>query len=356
MLLENFDDHDRSGRYPADEYADLVLNSLPENTILFTTGDNHTFPLWYARNARGVRRDVTIVNTNYLQLPWQSIALMRPDESGHRISLTMRPEDIGYGALTAVRIGRDTTLMDAVGALRLLYADTARVRTLPTSRLLIGGKTPTVFNVCERYGIAPGGAMNLKQLAMLDIVATNAAARHPRPVAWHRILASRGFEGWSAFTVSAPFAEIWSPDSAGFDARSREAILATRQFGSRKGRYIDPVYGSMISYQRMALMTDTRRAIEDGDTLAARRLLDFIAARYPFFEWGPIMKGFCGETIDEGLLFAELAETLGIHSELADSLRRESSVSRNQWRRYRHALPPRLRRAMTPASRRLSAD
>ncbi|MBD5227446.1 MAG: DUF2723 domain-containing protein [Bacteroidales bacterium] len=369
MLIENYDDHDRSRRYPADDYAVEILNPLPEGTILFTTGDNHTFPLWYARNARGVRRDVAVVNTNYMRLPWQILQLMRSDETGRRIAMTMRPEDVAYGAFNLVRVGRDATLTDAVEALRRLYADTAAVPTLISTRLLIGGTNPVVFDVCERYGLQPGGYMDLKQLAMLDIVATNAVSAAPRPVAWHHVLASRGYEGWKPFTVPLTFVALWEPlnaqevgtDEYGFrrsstasQRASRNAVLSIEPVGRPGGRYIDPVYGGMISYQRMSLMTDARRALEAGDTLTACRLLETITRRYPFSEWRPILKGYCGETIEESLLYADLAEAAGLTGTLPDSLRRVSAEAHSQWCRYREALPPRLRNAMTPSSRRMA--
>lgn len=355
MLVENYDDHDRSGRYPADEYAALVLNSLPEGTVLFTSGDNHTFPLWYGRNARGMRPDVTIVNTNYLQLPWHVLQLMRADETGRCVRLTMRPEDIVYGAFNVVRVGRDTTVLDAVEALTRLYADTASLPTLPTTRLLIGRERPVVFDVTECYGIAPGGVMNLKQLTMLDLVATNAVSPDSRPVAWHLALAPRKFEGWGPFTSPLPFVRLWDPDSLGNERASREAILSTPLPGTPGGRYIDPVYGGQISYQRMALMTDARRALEAGDTTMAVRLLDVVAERYPFTEWRPLLKGFCGETIEESLMFADLADATHTHAALADSLRHVSAETHRQWSSYYRALPPRFRHALTPSSRHLAA-
>lgn len=355
MLAENFDDHDRSGRYPAEDYSGIILSSLPENTILFTTGDNHTFPLWYARNSQSVRRDVTIVNTNYLQLPWQALQLMMRDENGRRVPMTMKREEIAYGAFSVVRVGRDTTIMDAVDALRKLYADTSAVPTLPAYRLRIGDTGPVIFDITENYGIRPGGTMSFRQLALLDIIATNSASRTPRPIAFHRSLSPRNFEGWSGFTSPLPFAVIWDPDSVFDPTPVYNAILAFEPKGEPGGRYIDPVYGGLISWQRMALMTEARRILSAGDTATARRILDFITRCYPFSEWRPILKGFGGETIDEAQLYVDLAESIGPRTPLTDSLSRHSANNRQQWARYRQSLPPRLRRAMTPASRRLSS-
>lgn len=70
LASQNWDDHNRSGRYTALANAKAYLDSCEPNAILFTIGDNDTFPLWYAQDIENYRTDVRIVNTSLLMTDW----------------------------------------------------------------------------------------------------------------------------------------------------------------------------------------------------------------------------------------------------------------------------------------------
>ncbi len=70
LITENWNDHDRSHRYMTRDFAINYLESCAPNAILFTYGDNDTFPLWYAQEVEGVRTDVKVINISYLGMDW----------------------------------------------------------------------------------------------------------------------------------------------------------------------------------------------------------------------------------------------------------------------------------------------
>ncbi|MBQ9201624.1 MAG: DUF2723 domain-containing protein [Bacteroidales bacterium] len=78
MACENWDDHDRSGRYTCRDFAYNYLVGCEKDAIIFTNGDNDTFPLWYIQEVEGVRTDVRVCNMSYLQTDWYYNQMLRP--------------------------------------------------------------------------------------------------------------------------------------------------------------------------------------------------------------------------------------------------------------------------------------
>lgn len=81
MASQNWDDHDRSKRYTARDIGEDYLKSVAPNAILFTYGDNDSFPLWYVQDVEGFRTDVRVANLSYIQAGWY-IDMMRQKAYG----------------------------------------------------------------------------------------------------------------------------------------------------------------------------------------------------------------------------------------------------------------------------------
>ena len=77
MVKAEWDDHDRSNRYTSRDFATDYLNSCERNAIIFTNGDNDTFPLWYAQEVENVRTDVRVINLSLLNTDWYIDQLKR---------------------------------------------------------------------------------------------------------------------------------------------------------------------------------------------------------------------------------------------------------------------------------------
>ena len=97
MAAENWDDHDRSNRRTAVELARNYLNSVGENGILVTHGDNDTFPLWYAQEVEDVRTDVRICNTSLLGTDWHIDQMKWAVNASAPLPLTVGADQYLYG-------------------------------------------------------------------------------------------------------------------------------------------------------------------------------------------------------------------------------------------------------------------
>ena len=97
MAAENWDDHDRSGRFTALEVAKNYLNSCDKNAILFTNGDNDTFPLWYAQEVEGIRTDIKVVNLSLFNTPWYIDQMKRASYDAAPIPSSLEHDDYRAG-------------------------------------------------------------------------------------------------------------------------------------------------------------------------------------------------------------------------------------------------------------------
>ncbi len=102
MASQNWDDHDRSQKYSALNNAKSYLNSCQKNAILYTIGDNDTFPLWYARDVEGIRPDMRIINTSLLNTDWYIDQAKRKVYEAAPLKIKMPHKKYVYGTRDAL--------------------------------------------------------------------------------------------------------------------------------------------------------------------------------------------------------------------------------------------------------------
>lgn len=102
MAKEEWDDHDRSGRYIARDFAIDCLNSCAPDAILFTNGDNDTFPLWYAQEVEGIRTDVRIICLELLQMDWYIDQMVHRAYASAPVPFSLRKDQYRQGTRDVV--------------------------------------------------------------------------------------------------------------------------------------------------------------------------------------------------------------------------------------------------------------
>ena len=110
MGYENWNDHDRSGRYTARDLGADYLKSCKSEGILFTNGDNDTFPLWYNQEVEGVGTDIRVCNLSYLQTDWYIDQMRRQAYDSKPVPFSMSPEKYRQGTRDVVYLLNDTRI------------------------------------------------------------------------------------------------------------------------------------------------------------------------------------------------------------------------------------------------------
>ncbi len=197
MASENWDDHDRSHRYIARDLAFNYLNTVGENGIIFTNGDNDTFPLWYAQEVEDFRTDVRVCNLSYLQTDWYIDQMKRKAYKSEPLPLSLTHDQYVTGSRDMVWVidrnkGVAVDLKDAIKWVasesprtKMVPNYAGRIEHLPSKSFTIKADRETIKKnnmVSPRYEHRIDSLVNISikkdmilknELMVLDLIANN---------------------------------------------------------------------------------------------------------------------------------------------------------------------------------------
>ena len=297
MVSQTWDDHDRSGRYAARDYAINYLNSLEPNAIVFCNGDNDTFPLWYAQEVEGVRPDVRIINLSYLSSDWYANQQRIASYEAAPVSFTATPQNYAYGLQDVNVLGPSDEPTDLLASLRTLYSPQSRgsygYPTLPSAVV----KIPVDKEAVIRRGlVAPKDSaeivddiiidlgatqsyrqkryLSLGEVLMLDIIATNAAEGWPRPIYWCSTVGTEYHLGLTPYLRSTGMTHQLVPTMqegmASRTDRAYDVVSNYRWGGADKARpghapYFDETAVRMLASTRSSMIDVASQLLYEGD-------------------------------------------------------------------------------------------
>jgi hypothetical protein len=131
MAGQNWDDHDRSDRYTARDFGRNYLTSVEPNGIIFTNGDNDTFPLWYAQEVEGYRTDVRVCNLSYLQTDWYINQMKSQAYDSEPLPIALRPDQYAQDKLNFAHLINIAPELPLEDALKYFYSDDPKYKRVP---------------------------------------------------------------------------------------------------------------------------------------------------------------------------------------------------------------------------------
>ena len=363
MLAENWRDHDRSYRSATIDYASNLLESLDDDAILFVDGDNYIFPLWFAQEVIGMRRDVTVICNAYLGSDWYVCQLMVPRYGYDGLRMVAKEGDIALGNFNMVRFpSAACDTLPALEAIRALYSDTSAVPSFK-SRWLYMGKDSSdgwVFDMFSIPGKSAGSLAGLREVAEIDIVASNAASRYPRPVYWHQSLPKNKYIGFFPYTRQSLFTRRLmplAPDTAVLIDESLDVLPKLKWGGVDRMPYPGPDVSSQAAGQRASLIRLAESLSAVGRHDQALHVARSAWVRYPSrvipFTIHHHMDSAYFEARQLAAVLRRSGEAVGDTAAmaLAAEIEKEDSLRTLSFRRYRQSLPAWRRSAMSHDSR-----
>ena len=315
MGFQNFDDHSRASHTGARDYASNFLNSCEKDAIIFTYGDNDTYPLWYAQEVEGIRTDVRVVNLSLIAVDWYIDQIRRKINDSPAIKMTVpskqyrgfKRNQIPYFSPNGKSVGE----MNLQSALKFMASDkplsAGGGRTLdtylPTKDLYI----PVDRNQVTANGTVSRGDSSIvdkisfkitknqllkSDLAILDIIGSNL---WERPIYFAVTCRQESLMGLQDYTqlegLSLRIVPVKSSPERQYGIMGNgrvnedavyDNIMNKYRWGNfdKEELFVDRSYGPSIQSHRVAILRTAQSMVKKGDK---KRAVDLIQKYFEAF-------------------------------------------------------------------------
>ena len=313
MAAQEWDDHDRSHKVLARDLAKDYLESCAPNAILITFGDNDTYPLWYAQEVQGIRRDIRVINSSLLGTDWYINQLRYKVNKSAPIRQVWNPEQIlgskrdgiyFYPELPKVKVDQSqpmdllTMMRDYAGSDNpdtMLFNNDDYLNVYPTKNV----KVPVDINQVRKNGTVnaddsvvsdlvftiPKNAIGKNESAILNIIAAN---NWERPIYFTSLYDELGFgkylrvDGLSYRLVPVendPVNEKWSYDVMMNKFAFGNANVPGVYFDEENRRHLNSI---RLQFAQVALSLVDKTKKEEANNLLERADKNMLVQNFPY--------------------------------------------------------------------------
>ncbi len=320
MGFQNYDDNSRADHYGARDYASNFLNSVEKDAIIFTYGDNDTYPLWYAQEIEEIRTDVRVVNLSLIQVDWYIDQLRRKVNDSEKLDFIVpssairgkkRPQfyynqQLGKTSLANVVkfMGEDHPVGTRGGAMMESFLPTKDVYIPVDSAAVIRNNVVPASKhnqiVKQMDFKIPGNRLLKGDMALLDIIASNI---NKRPIYFAVTVRKENLMGLNRYLQLEGLALRLVPIKA--DPPRRYSQLGALGMGSvhsdklhknvtekwqwggfdLKKMFVDDKYGPSVQSMHYAILRGGHALLEEGKKDKATTLVDKYFEAFPNFNF-----------------------------------------------------------------------
>lgn len=363
MALANFNDNDRRYRDEPYRFASEVLETQ-HPSVFFMTGDNFTFPMWYAQEVGNKGGHHTLIDQSYLATPAYVINLMKQGEKG--LKLSARPTDIGYGAYAMTQIPADNNkeMPELSWLLKDLYSQKEGKPIFSNSKFYIvagENKDTLVFNLKDFSG--GRNVLPFRQLMLLHVIASY--NEHPNKRIYFLSAANELTKGLEPHLKPSLFGMVFAPgesDSVYFKSIEKDIENFVNAENKTLKGYIDPTTARQIYWRRAELIRFADYLTRTGHISQGADIADYIDSNYPYDHVPGGVVALGGTNFHEGKEYVKLlkllADSTGKQSYGEKALFHQQMIddNKNAWLRYYRSLSPKQRKAVSASARREIAN
>ena len=287
MASQNWDDHDRSDRYSCRDFGANYLKSCESQAILFSNGDNDTFPLWYNQEVEDVGTDLRVCNLSYLQTDWYISQMKRPYYDSPALPISWEYKDFMPGKNEVARVNnRLGQPISVEKAFNFLRSDDPRTKTregdnyIPSDQLYV--ETPDGQQIMFRKK----GHYTRSEMMIMEMLSTN---NWERPMYFCATVGNDYYLGLEPWMELTGLAYRITPERSR-DGQPRvnsekmyDNMMHKFQYGNmnKPGIYIDENLMRMCRTHRMMFAQLAEQLIREGQREKAVEVLDFAEEQLP---------------------------------------------------------------------------